>query len=378
MAHIQERRNKTGRVTSYRVMWRDKNGIQRSQSVKDHDSAQKWKTLLEQVDHDTKAAELALIRSTSVSPPLHTVAAQHLDRVIVAPDTARKYRGYLKNHFDPIGNLPVDTITDTDMIQWTKWMMRRGKSPKTIRNVHGFIYGVFNTAVALKHCQDNPCHGKYLPDDDSTEDKTTFLTMDEFALVLRHIPDHNKVAFSFLLATGLRLGEMTALLVDDLKLDGSVPGVRVTKSWQEGDTAWVVGAPKTPQARRTVSLPPSTAQALTEHTRTLSPDAQVFTARHDTLGPSHRTWQRTWNNAVTKARKQDGLRKKPRVHDLRHSHASLMIEAGMNLFDLSKRLGHKSVQTTTGVYGHLTPGAHFKAASLMENILTGQPAQPLN
>lgn len=378
MASIQERKNKAGRITSYRVIWRDKSGVQRSQSVKDRESAEKWKTLLEQVDHDAKAAERALVRSISQSPALYTVAAKHIGRLIVSPGMERKYKGYIKNHFDPIGNLPVDTVTDTDMIQWTKWMIARGKSPKTIRNVHGFIHGVMATAVALDEREDNPCHGRYLPADNSTEDKSTFLTMAEFNSIIQYVPEHNQLAFRFLISTGLRLGEMTALLVDDLRLDGSVPGVRVTKSWQEGATEWIVGPPKTPESRRTVSLAPSTTQALTAHTGRLQPDDQVFTARNNTTGPSHRTWQRVWNHAVTQARNNDGLRKTPRIHDLRHSHASLMIEAGMNLFDLSKRLGHKSVQTTTSVYGHLTPGAHFKAATLMEGILSGDATQELN
>lgn len=382
MATIETRKNKAGRITSYRVKWRDKNGVQRNQSVKDLESAQKWKALLEQADHDTKAAEKALARTLSKSPTLYEVADKHIGRVIVQDDTLSKYRGYIRNHFEPLGNIPIDQVHDGDLIQWTRWMLGRKKSPKTIRNVHGFLYGVMTTAVALKYRDDNPCHGNYLPDDDATEDKTTFLTMDEFSTVLQHIPAYNQPAFSFLISTGLRLGEMTALLVDDFRLDGAVPSVRVVKSWKwqggnDGE-AWFVGPPKTTQARRTVSLAPSTVQALQPRVDSLGAGQQVFTARHSIEGgPSHRTWQQIWNKAVAKARKHDGLRKKPRIHDLRHSHASLMIEAGMNLFDLSKRLGHKSVQTTTGVYGHLMPGAHFKAANLMEGILSGSTAQEL-
>lgn len=378
MASIQERKNKSGKVTSYRVLWRDKNGIQRTQSVKDQESAQQWKTLLEAVDHDTKAAERALMRSLSESPPLYAMAAEHLDRIIVRPYTITKYEGYVRNHLEPIGNLPVDTITDTDMIHWVKWMMGRNKAPKTISNVHGFIYGVMETAVKLQHRPDNPCHGKYLPDDNATADKSTFLTMTEFNTILNYVPEHNKIAYQFLISTGLRLGEMTALFVEDFLEGAQVPSVRVMKSYQQENGQWVIGPPKTPESRRTVSLAPSTTRALQEHTKGRLPDDQLFTGRKGTLGPSHRTWQRTWNDAVRLAKEHDKLRKAPRIHDLRHSHASLMIEASMNLFDLSKRLGHKSVQTTTGIYGHLTPGAHFKAANLMENILTGQPPRELN
>ncbi|NWN89226.1 MAG: site-specific integrase [Micrococcaceae bacterium] len=377
MASIETRKNKAGRITSYRVVWRDKNGKKMHQSVQDENSALQWKTLLEQVDHDTKAAEMALIRSNSQSPTLYTLADEHLDLLIVSPGTIRRYKGYIKNHFEKIGPIPVDTLMSADLIRWVKYMLDRGLSPKTISNVHGFIHGVVQTAVELKHRSDNPCHGRYLPDDDATEDKNTFLTMDEFRSILQYVPAHNQPAMSFMIATGLRLGEMTALTPGDLMLDAAVPSVRVTKSHQEGEDAWVVGPPKTPESRRTVSLPPSTVTALRELVQGLGVSDQVFTSRKGAKGAAHRTWQRTWFNAVSLAKKHDGLYKSPRIHDLRHSHASLMIAAGMNLFELSKRLGHKNVETTTRIYGHLMPGAHFKAASIMEDILSEKPAKQI-
>jgi len=378
MASIETRKNKDGRVTSYRVVWRDKNGKKMHQSVQDENSALQWKALLEQVDHDTKSAEMALIRQNSKSPTMYTLADEHMDLLIVSPGTVRRYKGYVKNHFEKIGPIPVDTLTSADMIRWVKYMLAKGLAPKTISNVHGFIHGVVQTAVELKHRADNPCHGRYLPEDDSTEDKNTFLTMDEFRSILQYVPAHNQAAMSFLISTGLRLGEMTALTKNDLLLDAAVPSVRITKSYQEGeDEPWVVGPPKTPESRRTVSLPPSTVTALRELVKGLRPGEQVLTSREDATGAAHRTWQRTWENAVKLARKKDGLHKKPRIHDLRHSHASLMIEAGMNLFELSKRLGHKNVETTTKIYGHLMPGAHFKAASIMEDILTVKPEKQI-
>lgn len=378
MASIEERKNTAGKVTSVRVIWRDKKGGKQYLKVSNRADAEKWKHLLEAAGHDVKAAERALLRSISESPTMYTVSDKHLERILVRPYTLKKYRGYIRNHLDTLGNLPIDTVTDTDLIQWVKYMMGKNKSPKTISNVHGFIYAVFETAVALKFRGDNPCHGKYLPENTSTEDKSTFLTMDEFNTILKYVPEHNRIGFAFLISTGLRLGEMTALTVEDPRLDAAVPGVRVVKSFQEVEDGWVVGPPKTEESRRTVSLPPSTVAALEERIEGKGPDDQLFTGRANTVGPSHRTWQRTWNDAVAKARKHDGLRKKPRIHDLRHSHASLMIEAGMNLFDLAKRLGHRSVKTTTEVYGHLMPGAHFKAANLMEQILGGGSAGELN
>src|SRR5699024_8259011 len=200
------------------------------------------------------------------------VCDEHIQRLIVRPYTTQKYRGYIKNHLSPIGNLPVDTITDTDMIQWVKYMQSKKLSAKTILNVHGFIYSTMETAIRLKYREDNPCDGKYLPDDDATEDTSTFLTMQEFTTILEYVPGHNKLAFQFLISTGLRLGEMTALTVEDALLDANVPSVRVVKSYQEEHGQWVVGPPKTPESRRTVSLPPSLTAQLEQHVKGKHPD----------------------------------------------------------------------------------------------------------
>lgn len=377
MASIQERRNKDGRVTSYRVRWRDKNGVMKTQTVKNEEAAQKWKTLLEQVDHDTQAAEKALARSNSTKPTLYTMAEEHLDRIIVRPYTAKRYRGYVKNHFEGIGHLPVDTLTDTDMINWVKYMMGKDKAPKTIRNVHGFISHIMKTAMSLGHISKNPCEATRLPKDRGQKFKPTFLTMEEFNLIAQYLPGHNEPAFRFLISTGLRLGEMTALTVDDVQLDHAIPSVNIDKSDQEDDEGWIVGDPKSEAAWRTVSLAPSTVVSLQNIIADKLPYARAFSARKTTDGPSHRTWQRTWSDAVALARKKGGLRKRPTIHDLRHSHASLMISQNMNLFELSKRLGHESVTTTTKIYGHLVPGAHFRAANLMEGVLTGNPVQEI-
>lgn len=105
------------------------------------------------------------------------MAVEHLVRIIVRPYTAKKYRGYIRNHFDIIGRLPVDTISHTDMIKWTKHMMSKGKAPKTIRNVHGFISHVMrNDAEPRTHFKE-PLWSYRLPKDRGTKFKTTFLTI---------------------------------------------------------------------------------------------------------------------------------------------------------------------------------------------------------
>jgi integrase len=370
VATIEARKNAAGRVTSYRVEWYD-GGVRRRQTLPTEGDAAKWKHLLEAVKHDTRAAELALLRETSKSPSFEDVALGHIERLInVREYTVKRYRGYIKNHFAGLGHLPVDQITEDDLIHWIKAMTKKGCSPKTVANVHGFVHAAMNSAVRRRLRPDNPCNGRLLPKDDATEDKAMFLTMDQINAVIDHADEWHQPMWRLLIGSGLRLGEATALLATDFQLDAVTPSVRIMKAYQEMEDGWAVGAPKTKKARRTVALAPSTVEAIRARVEAAPRGKPVFSISPTTaVYPQHRQWLDEWYAAVKAANL--GLSQRPRIHDIRHSHASMMIAGGMNLYELANRLGHESIVTTTKTYGHLVPDAHFRAAAMVEQALTG-------
>lgn len=97
----------------------------------------------------------------------------------------------------------------------------------------------------------------------------------------------------------------------------------------------------------------------------------MFTARRGgpiTSGPFH---HHIWQPACDAA----GLSPRPRVHDLRHSHASALIAAGVPLPVVQRRMGHESIQTTVDVYGHLAPDAYAGAAEAMSVAMGGVSPQ---
>ncbi|WP_028265952.1 tyrosine-type recombinase/integrase [Arthrobacter sp. MA-N2] len=376
MATIEVRKNSTGRITSYRVEWYDK-GERNRQTLPTETAAVQWKNLLEAVKHDTQAAQAALLRQASQSPSFEEVALGHIERLInVREYTIKRYRGYIKNHFSGLGHLPVDQITEDDLIRWIKGMVKKGCSPKTVANVHGFIHASMNSAVRRRLRQDNPCNGRLLPKDDSTEDKAMFLTMGQMNLIIERADEWQRPMWILLIGAGLRLGEATALNRTDFQLDAPTPSVRITKAYQEMEDGWAIGAPKTKKARRTVALAPSTVDAIRARVEAAGPSRPVFTISPETLVfPQHRQWLDAWYDAVKAAEALESaplkIDKRPRIHDIRHSHASMMIAGGMNLYELANRLGHESIITTTKTYGHLVPDAHFRAAAMVETALTG-------
>lgn len=377
MASIEPRKNAKGQITSYRVEWQDK-GTRERQSFKNEGQAIMWKNLLEAVGEDTKKAETALLRQTSKSPSFEDVAHAHIERLInVREYTIKRYKGHVKNHFEGLGHLPVDQITEDDMIRWIKKMQKKGSSPKTIANVHGFIHAAMNSAVRRRLRPDNPCNGRLLPKNNATDDIAVFMTMEQIRLIIDKAPKWHKPMWHLLIGSGLRIGEATALLSSDFQLDAKTPSVRITKSFQEGEVGWHVGPPKTPKARRTVALAPSTVAAIRERVESTPFGRPVFTQSRETeIFPQHRQWLDSLHDAVKLAQADEEsplqIAKRPRVHDIRHSHASMMIAGGMNLFELANRLGHESIITTTKTYGHLVPDAHFRAAAMVETALMGE------
>lgn len=374
MATIEIRKNSAGKITSYRVEWYDK-GVRNRETLATMEEAAKWKALLEAVKHDTQAATRAALRQSSQSPSFEAVALGHIERLInVREYTTKRYHGYIKNHLGELGHLPVDQVTEDDLIRWIKSMTQKGCSPKTVANVHGFIHAAMNSAVRRRLRPDNPCNGRLLPKDDGTEDKAMFLTMDQMNHIIAQADEWQRPMWLLLIGAGLRLGEATALTRSDFQLDAETPSVRITKAYQEMQDGWAVGAPKTKKARRTVALAPSTVEAIRARVESASPGRPIFTVSPDTLVyPQHRQWLDGWYDAVKAAESNEGnplkIHKRPRIHDIRHSHASMMIAGGMNLYELANRLGHESIITTTKTYGHLVPDAHFRAAAMVETAL---------
>ncbi len=131
-----------------------------------------------------------------------------------------------------------------------------------------------------------------------------------------------------------------------------------------------------------MSLPDDLVDVLLPLVAAKAPDELLFTNTVGSQLSSSRFWTTTWTPAVDAAndpktpdgkpdRDRPRLTKRPRVHDLRHTHASWMIAAGTDLFVLQRRLGHESITTTTETYAHLLPDQQAAAAAAAGRALAG-------
>jgi integrase len=377
VASIRERKKADGSI-AYAVLWRDSDtGKQTSYNLQSKTEAERFKRLVEANGNSLNAVERILEKVVVGGPTVAENMARHVEMLTRAgEDQIKRYERAIKNHFSGrLGKLPVAAVEHEDVVLWVKEMQGKtykGKplSAKTIANHHGTLSASMETAVRLRRRGDNPCKGIQLPSDDSIKEKMHFMTAAESLAVVMAHPIRYQPLVAFLRGTGARFGEATALLGRDFQLHVEQPTVRIEKAWKrDKNDRFYVGPPKTKKSRRSISLPPSLVRILRPLVEAAGPDGLVFTTSYG--GPiRHSTFYEFWDTALTSLgypSPKDGDR--PRIHDMRHTHASLMLGSGMSPFELSRRLGHESISTTIDRYSHLVPDAQFRAAEMAERAL---------
>ena len=372
MASIEDRRNREGRVTSWRVVWRE-GGKRQSQTLGTLQDAQQWKALLEAAKHDSKAAERALLGSVSLGPTLDDVAKRHLARLTdLTPYTMQTYRRDLRLHISPhLGHIPVEQLTADDVAAWIVALQATGLAPKSIKNIHGLLSAVMSSAVRWRMAPGNPCSETRLPRVSKRDDVRAFLTQGEFMLLLRNMDPFFQPLTLFLVTTGLRFSEAGALTSADFSESGGDVMVTVNKAWKEDrEKGRYIGDPKSDAAFRAVQLEPMTARTVGPLAAAAPIGQPIFTMKRGGQLTTQAFRKKAWLPAVAAAQAA-GLRKNPRVHDLRHTFASWQLERGAVSIDtLAKIMGHESNATTHKVYSHLMPGSRRDAAAAMGSVVS--------
>lgn len=254
--------------------------------------------------------------------------------------------------------LPLNEITPAHVRKWQSDLLAEGLAPTYIKTINNQISAIFNYAVRYYGLQVNPARlaggvGK------KNADEMNFWTVEQFTAVhekVRKLPA--RTGLSVLFWTGLRIGELLALTPRDLDLDAGT--LSVSKSFQSIDGEEVITEPKTPKSRRVVPVPSKLAAELREY----------MAALYD-VGPDDRLFPFTkhyFRREMLKAAEAAGV-ERIRLHDLRHSHASLLIHLGCPVLLVSERLGHEDVQTTLRTYGHLYPSTVPEAVKKLDDLM---------
>jgi integrase len=254
-------------------------------------------------------------RLTSVGPDTQT---RYLSQVVIIADWITEATGKVPT---------VQGFVSDDDRAWINARRRAGASPKTIANYHGLLSAIFKDAVQKGTVGRNPCEGVKLPavdDDTETDEHKTLLSEDDFALLRECVDPDSRELLTVAVGTGLRWGELTALRLEDLRLDATSPHLIVRRAWKrngkgefalEGEGRFYLGTPKTKESRRKVTLAPPVVQALRRACRGKGQEDLVFASLRGNRLDQGNWYESRWQVAVRAARLR-GLGCTPRFHDI--------------------------------------------------------------
>lgn len=445
MAYITER-NRTPRgknkkpETSYQVKWRlgsTATGERQSETFRDPKKAAHFKSAVELagghyppnflpgggddgwVDDETYRRLTSPEAHKPAMPTLAEYAATWVQSLSgIEGQSRQRYRRMLALHILPwFGEATIDDTAAVNPIAIGTWINeleagtpapgddvpRDELGPKSIRNIHGVLFALLQSAVDAEPPlrPTNPCRKTRLPrlEDGEGDEEMVFLTQSEFSTIAAAMKPDAQALAKFLVMTGLRYSEATALQIRDLNLLEAPARLSVRRAWKlQEDGTWEYGPPKTPRSRREIGLTAQTVRLLLPLIAGKRSKDLLF------VGPGGGRWvhqtfyTQRWRPAVYKAVRCEhhraldlaagiGVRgyrgltsehivpcecagvveKVPRIHDLRHTHVAWLIATQETpLPAIQRRLGHESIKTTIDRYGHLMPELEARSMEALD------------
>lgn len=245
------------------------------------------------------------------------------------------------------------------ILQYTNEKTGKKYSQTYIKTMNNQLVAIFNYAVRFYNLKENPCHkagsiGK------KNADEMNIWSIEEFKKFIsseKLINPIAKTGFQTLFWTGLRIGELLALTREDIDLEKKT--LRVNKSYQRLKGRDIITTPKTPRSNRIIEISDNLANVLENYFEKL-----YDLKKKDRIFPCTKYLFEHEIKRIAKAENMESIR----LHDLRHSHASLLIHLGVNPVLISKRLGHEKVETTLNTYSHIYPNANISMMNLLNDI----------
>lgn len=285
--------------------------------------------------------------SASVDIPTFSEYAGRTAKVRpMRPSTRSKERSLWKRIDQHLGSWPINTISPSHVRAFVD-ELAADLSPGYVRDIHGLVAMVFDYAVADEVITQSPSVRVSLPK--RGRGRVRAADPHEVQILAEHIDPRYSALVSFLAATGCRIGEALAVKVSDItELPRGQVTIRRGISTDELGREVLVDRLKSDAGYRTITLPDWLPAVLRRQiaSRELDVDSFLFAAPAGGWLPTRRFRARFWGPACRAA----GVEITP--HELRHLHASMLIEAGRPLTEIAARLGHESPAITMSIYAH--------------------------
>jgi len=324
--------------------------------------------------------------------PVKTHLEQWLDGIqtTVSPRTHELYDYIAHKHLIPaFGNIPLCQLKPQRIQALYADKLKQGLSPRTVQLQHVCLHKSLDNAVKVGLIPRNPCDQV----DQPRVERHAMHTMTEDN-VTQFLNEARKgeyyTLFFILLFTGMRRGEALSLRWGDIDLTGAQLSINRNMQCIKGKISFK--SPKTASSRRQIDLSTNTCTVLRIHKEfqedtkkrlkgpKVTNDDKGLKVANDDLVFCHPNGSPYLPDGITHAWMRLTARcglSGIRLHDARHTHATLLLKAGVNVKVIQERLGHANFSTTMNLYAHVSPGMQKEAASRFDDIVTGTPNDKL-
>lgn len=366
-----EERTRNGRTT-YLARWLapapDGTAKRHSKSFAAREDAEDH---LRRIYRDKRAGRYAAPSTLTVAD----LVMEHIDRSLAAgritEGTALTYRYRAKAYLRGLGPKRVVAVVPLDVQRWLDQLIRAHLAPSTIGTISAVVSGAFREATLLGIIDRNPTIGVRRPT--VVPPDAAAWTADEARAVLAATRDHRLgVFYATALTTGMRPGELRALTWSDVDLDAATVTVRRTMARDEANRQ-IVGATTKGKRSRVIRIPAALVALLRRHKVAQTERRLRHEAWHHhdlVLDRGDGMW---WHERTIAYIHEDVCAMTGvtpiRLHDLRHTAATLLVERGIHPKVVADMLGHAHIAVTMDRYTHLTPHHQEGAASALGEAL---------
>ena len=292
-------------------------------------------------------------------------------------NTYENYRFTIKNHINGyLGKKKLTDLSPALLQNFINAEFKKGYSKKTMTITHSVLKNALNMAVyPWGLIKQNPMLYVKIPKYEArptTKKDLKIISLEDFDHMLEITPEGHPfyIPLNIGFYTGMRVGEVCGLTWDDV--DFSNGTITVEKQMVKNDGAWVCGTPKTSSSNRTIFIGQTLLAILKKHKKQqlenrmkygkLYIDSNAVCTKEDgeLVTPSVVKWNtRRISNALSLSFN---------FHSLRHTHATLLLENGAKMKEISERLGHSRISITMDTYSHVTDKMRNETVDIMENL----------
>ena len=293
-----------------------------------------------------------------------------------SPITLRNYIIYLNNRINPflgtyqlkhINVMILNSFFNELKTQKTMYKTRANVpiSKGTIKKIHEIVNGILQKAFEFDLITNNPCRKVKLQlnnieSEIGKTEKIMYYDVKTYKQVMELIKDEPmkyRVIIETAVKTGLRRSELYGLTVSDINFNKKTITIDKSRHYLKGN-GMITKNTKTYSSKRTISIPDSLIELLRNYTYNLNPNDYIFT---EVSTNAISTWWKNWQ----KSKKIEPI---IRFHDLRHTHATLLLSQGIDLKTISERLGHTNISRTMNTYAHVLKEMDANASSIIDKL----------